>query len=75
MKVIDILNKIANGEEIKPFYTTDDRYRYYTIDGILYQRKFDIEETEIEVDWYIYQDWLNKKITFKDIEVAPKLND
>ena len=75
MKVIDILNKMANGEEIKPFYTTDDRYRYYTIGGRLYQKKFDIEETELEVDWYIYRDWLNEKITFKDIEEAPKLND
>ena len=75
MKVIDILNKIANGEEIEPFYTTDDRYRYYTRDGMLYQKKFDIEETEYEVSWYIYPEWLNRKITFKDFDESPKLND
>lgn len=75
MKVIDILNKMAKGEEIDPFYTTDDRYRYYTRDGRLYQQKFDIYETEIEVDWYIYQEWLNEEITFKDIEECPKIND
>ena len=75
MKVIDILNKIANGEEIKPFYTTDDRYRYYTINGQLYQQKFDYTWTEYEVCWYIYPEWLNHEITFKDFELGPTLNE
>lgn len=71
MKVIDIYNKIANGEEVPKFRLNDGRYEYYMKDGFLYQNKLDYREEEVE--WYVYKDWLNREIeiiddNFKDIE-------
>ena len=63
MKVIDIINRVANNEEIPYFYVDDDRYTYYFDKGFLKRIKYDIEETDQEIEWYIYPEWLNKEIT------------
>lgn len=63
MKVIDIINRVANNEEIPYFYVDDDRYTYYFDKGFLKRIKYDIKETDQEIEWYIYSEWLNKEIT------------
>lgn len=76
MKVIDLINKIAKGEETPKFYIDDDRYTFYFDKGFLRRIKFDIKETDQEVEWNIYPEWLNREVTIieeeKEIE---KLND
>ena len=65
MKVIDLLNKIANGEEVPKFMIDGEKYCIgddgYLEDG--YGRN---------VDWYIFKDWLNEEVKIieeeKDIE-------
>lgn len=79
MKVIDIYNKIANGEKVPVFTIADDRYKYFMEDGYLYQQKYDYEPQVVE--WQIYSDWLNEKIKvieedeFEDIEKTKSYED
>ena len=52
MRVIDILNKIANGEEVR-----------FKIDGEEYHCfKYSNLWGEEEVRWYISEDWLNEEV-------------
>ena len=60
MKLIDVLNKIANNEEIPVFRLKDHRYKYFMKKGFLYQQKFDYDPKPVE--WQIYYEWLNKEI-------------
>ena len=57
MKVIDLLNKIANGEEIRFRLLCDDDVFKLTKGCILYN------ETQREkVQWWIDEDWLNEEV-------------
>lgn len=57
MKVIDILNKIANGEEVK-FRILSEGDRYELSDGCyLYN-----ETLCKDVRWYIDENWLNEEV-------------
>lgn len=57
MKVIDLLNKIANGEELKFKLKNDDLT--YSIKKDNYLR---IEELNRDVEWYIDKSWLNEEV-------------
>jgi len=64
MKVIDILNKIANGKEIPKFYIDDDRYTFYYEKSFLKRYKNNEREyTDDYCEWNIYPEWLNREIT------------
>lgn len=63
MKVIDILNKIANKEEVPKFRIYGDEY-YFSNDGYL---KSDYGKN---TEWYIYEAWLND-----EIEIIEKIED
>ena len=73
MKVIDILNKIANGEEVK-FRILSERDRYELSDGCnLYN-----ETLCKDVRWYIDENWLNEEVEIiedKKIEEIQMLDD
>lgn len=57
MKIIDILNKIANGEEIKFILESDgDIFHWYKY-GNLYN-----ETQKEEVKWFIDKEWLNEEV-------------
>lgn len=57
MKIIDILNKIANGEEVK-FRIIDEQEDYYCKkDDFLRQ-----DRNNQEVDWWLDSLWLNKEV-------------
>lgn len=64
MKVIDLLNKIANGEEI-PRIQYDDIEAYIGADGYLKDNYGD------NVEWWIDKNWLNKEL--KIIEEDKKI--
>lgn len=70
MKVIDILNKIANNETIPKFYIDDDRYTFYYEKGFLKRYKNNEREyTDDYVEWNIYPEWLNREITIIDEDI------
>ena len=54
MKVIDLLNKIANGEKVPKFIVCEDTY-YLGDNGFL--REQGVGETQ----WYIDKNWLNEE--------------
>ena len=55
MKVIDLLNKIANGEEV-PRVKYDDIEAYIGADGYLKDNYGD------NVEWWIDKNWLNTEV-------------
>ena len=55
IKIIDLLNKIANGEETPHFKINEDEY-YLGADGLLKDVYGDA------VEWVIYQKWLNEEV-------------
>ena len=57
MKVIDLLNKIANGEEVKFKTKTDDCIYELTKGAYLYN----ITNKE-ETRWFIDERWLNEEV-------------
>ena len=65
MKVIDLLNKIAKGEEVPNFMIEEQKY-FIGDDGYL---KTDFGD---DVEWYIFKNWLNEEAKIieeeKDIE-------
>ena len=63
MKVIDLLNKIANGEEVKFKLIEDDTT--YSIKKNEYLR---IEELKRDAQWYINERWLNEEVEILDEE-------
>lgn len=64
MKIIDLLNKIANGEEVR-FKIDGEPYHCYK-----YANLYDEVEKE-EARWYISEDWLNEEV--KIIEEDKKI--
>jgi len=68
VKVIDILNKIANNEEIPRFYVDDETREYYMKDGFLTKHKtcYEDDEFDEEVSWNMYSEWFNEEITIVD---------
>lgn len=63
MKVIDIINKISKGEEIKDFTVDDSDKIFGVINGIL----VDKSNKQI-VSWRISDKWLNCKVNFVNSE-------
>ena len=55
MKVIDLLNKIANGEEV-PNFIIDEQEYYLGADGVLKELYGDA------VEWALDAEWLNTKV-------------
>lgn len=55
IKIIDLLNKIANEEEVPHFKINEDEY-YLGADGLLKDVYGDA------VEWFIYQKWLNEEV-------------
>ena len=72
IKIIDLLNKIANDEEVPHFIVEGQEY-YLGADGYLKNSFGD------EVEWLIYKEWLNKEVKIieeKEIEkVSVKTNN
>lgn len=54
MKIIDLLNRIAKGEEVPNFKVNDVKYCVGQ-DGYLRELFGD------DIEWYIYKDWLNEE--------------
>lgn len=77
MKVIDLLNMIANGEEVPKFYVDDNSYVYYFDKGFLRRYKEGIREfTDDVVEWNIYRSWLSRGITFiEEKKIPEKIKD
>lgn len=63
MKIIDLLNKIANGEELK--FKLKDEDSTYSIKKGNYLR---IEELNKDAEWYIDESWLNEEAEILDEE-------
>ena len=59
MKVIDIINKISKGEEIKDFTVDDSDKIFGVINGILVDKS-----NKKFVSWKVTDEWLNCKVTF-----------
>lgn len=55
MKIIDLLNRIANGEDIPNFIVDDVEY-YMGANGYLRECMGD------DVEWYIDKEWLNTDV-------------
>lgn len=67
MKVIDIFNKIANGEEVRFRLLCDNDIFYITKDCFLYN------ETQEELaHWYIDVDWLNEEVEIIEEKKIPE---
>lgn len=71
MKVIDLLNKIANGEEVKFKIIEDD-----VIYSIKKGKYLHLEELNRDAEWYIDESWLNEEVEIlneedKDIPLIP----
>ena len=68
MKIIDLLNKIANGEEV-PHFIIDEQEYYLGADGFLKELYGD------EVEWTLDAEWLNTEVEIieepKEIEKIP----
>lgn len=54
MKIIDLLNKIAKGEKVKPFEIYGEKY-YVNEEGY-------INDRDGNVNWLIYDKWLNQEV-------------
>lgn len=72
MKVIDLLNKIANGEEVPRKFMVDGDTLYIGED------KFIEYENGKKIEWFIYPSWLNEEIEIiedepRNIEVCGSL--
>ena len=69
MKVIDVLQKIANGEKVR-FRIDGKPYHCYKYDSL-----YD-EEFGEEVEWFIGEEWLNKEVEIIEEEkkIPEKLN-
>lgn len=61
MRIIDLLNKIANGEGVSHF-EYDDIECYLGVDGYLKDQYGD------NVEWWINKNWLNKKVEILEEE-------
>ena len=70
MKLINVLNKLANGEKIPTFRFKDIRYRYFMKNGFLCYQKYLVQPRPVE--WQIYPEWLNKEVEI--IESEEELN-
>ena len=57
MKIIDLLNKIANGEEVKFRLINDDLTYSLKKNNYLH-----IEELNKDAEWYIDKSWLNEEV-------------
>lgn len=68
MKIIDLLNKISNGEEVR-FKIDENQYHCYR-----YSNLYDEVEKE-EVKWYISEDWLNEEVEVIEDKKIEKFND
>jgi hypothetical protein len=68
MKVIDVLNKIAKGEKVKPFEIYGEKY-YVNEEGY-------INDRDGNVNWLIYDVWLNQEVEIIEEEKKiEKLDD
>ena len=71
MKVIDLLNRIANGEEV-PHFIIDEQEYYLGVDGFLKELYGD------EVEWTLDAEWLNTEVEIieeaKEIEKFVNIN-
>ena len=69
MKVIDLLNKIANGEEVPKRIKISDNYYHFDIDDSDYYNDVDNKATLIE-NIYLHNAyvWLNKEVEILDEE-------
>ena len=69
MKVIDLLNKIANGEEVPKRIKISDNYYHFDIDDSDYYNDIDNKATLIE-NIYLHNAyvWLNKEVEILDEE-------
>ena len=65
MKVIDILNKIAKGEEVR-FRVIDDIDYYCKVDELLHNKYGE------EVEWMIDSYWLNKEVEIIEEKKIPE---
>ena len=54
IRIIDLLNKIANGEEVPKFEVHGEKY-YVGQDGYLKDLSGD------DIEWYIFGEWLNEE--------------
>ena len=54
MKLIDVFNKIAKGEE--PRFIIDDEVYH------IGKSEMVVDEIGREVEWFIYKEWLNKEV-------------
>lgn len=61
MTIIELLNKIANGEEV-PHFEYDDIECYLGADGYLKDQYGD------NVEWWIDKNWLNEKVEILEEE-------
>ena len=59
MRVIDILNKIANGEKIPHFKVSEIEY-FLNWKGNLVEREED--KPSVDVQWFIDKVWLNTEV-------------
>ena len=70
MKLIDVLVKIANGEEVKPFKIDEWECSVKKVDRSFGKGKFDDYIVDCDdgdpVRWFIYKGWLNKEVKFVD---------
>ncbi len=70
MKIIDLLNKIANGEEVR-FEVLDTGDIFSLKKG----EKLYNETYEEEVDWHIDEDWLNYGVKIIEEKKIPEKLD
>lgn len=68
MKIIDLLNKIANGEEV-PHIQYDDIEAYLGADGYLKDNYGD------NVEWWIDKKWLNTEVEILEEKKIPEKMD
>ena len=68
MKVIDLLNKIANGEEV-PHFIIDEQEYYVGADGFLKEIFGD------DVEWTLDARWLNEEVEIIEEKTNGELKD
>ena len=66
MKLIDVLVKIANGEEVKPFMIDGERLEVKNYRDLLANGVYIVDEDGDPVHWCIYKEWLNEEVEFID---------
>ncbi len=70
MKVIDLLNKIANGEEVPKKFMVDGDTLYIGED------KFIEYANGERIEWFIYPSWLNEEVeTIKEDKKIEKIKN